>query len=661
PDYGSRITSSIYVRGLGARIDQPVIGLNVDNVPFINKNSYDLEVMDIERMEILRGPQSTLYGRNSMGGVINVYTISPFRYQGVKISTQYSSGNSYTLRASVYEKFSDKMAASIGLFHTSSDGYYTNQYTAQKCENEDSWGGRLKLQYNITSKTRIENTFSLSTLDQGGYAYKNLATNEISYNDPSSYQRTSLNNGFSVTHRGNGWQLSSVTGYQYLDDEMILDQDFTTASMFTLKQATQDHSISEDLVFKSSKSDEGYNMLFGFFGFYDHKNMQAPVKFKEDGIEYLIFDNVNGSSQYYNNWDDNSFDLTSNFTNQTFGSALYHESSYKLGRFETKAGVRVDYESTILNYNCYTSTGCYGNIEMSDNTTYTFYKPINIDISDTPSQHFFVVLPKFNASYKLGLHEQSMLYLSISKGYKAGGYNSQMFSDILQQKVMQLFGLSASYSAEDIISYKPEYSWNYEIGSHLESLNHKFVADMSLFYIDCRDQQLTVFPDGMVTGRMMTNAGHSRSYGAEFSGRANLGNLSFNLAYGYTNAKFITYDDNEYDYAGNYLPYAPSHTLFASAEYNVSLGSRIFKDITFNINTNGAGRIYWNEQNSLFQPFYALLGSEVKFSAEKFTLSVWGRNMCNKEYSTFYFLSMGNEFVQQGKPNTYGVTLNLNI
>ena len=97
PDYGSRMTSSIYVRGLGTRIDQPVIGLNVDNVPMLNKNGFDTELADIERIEVLRGPQSTLYGRNTMGGVVNVYTLSPLAYEGVRALVEYGSGN--TLRA----------------------------------------------------------------------------------------------------------------------------------------------------------------------------------------------------------------------------------------------------------------------------------------------------------------------------------------------------------------------------------------------------------------------------------------------------------------------------------------------------------------------------------------------------------------------------------
>lgn len=662
PDYGSRITSSIYVRGLGARIDQPVVGLNIDNVPFINKNAFDLEVMDIERMEILRGPQSTLYGRNTMGGIINIYTLSPFNYQGVKVGAEYSTGNTYNLQASVYHKFSDKLAASLAAYHTGSDGFYTNLYTGEKCESESSFGGRFKMQYRASSNTNIENTLSASTLYQDGYAYKNVATDQISYNDPSNYTRTLINDGLTISHRGDGWQLSSITAYQYLNDKMTLDQDFTTNSMFTLTQAIQDHSFTEDIVFKSDRSEKGYKYLFGAFGFYDHKSMQAPVKFKEDGINYLIYDNVNGSNGYYDNWDDNSFDLNSDFTNHTFGAALYHESSYKRGRFEANAGIRLDFEISILDYHSYMSSGCYGNIKQSDGSLYTFYKPINIDIADTPSQHFFEVLPKVNILYHLGEYQQSSIYASVSKGYKAGGYNSQMFSDILQQEVMQIFGLSMAYSAEDIISYKPEYSWNYEIGTHLNSSNRKLEADLSLFYIDCRDQQLTVFPDDMVTGRLMTNAGHSRSYGAEFAGRAQVGDFSFNASYGYTNAKFITYDDGEEDYSGNYIPYAPQHTFYAGVDYKLDINyKKILESILFNINTNGAGRIYWNESNSLSQPLYALLGAEVRFMGENYTLSLWGSNICNKEYNTFYFMSMGNKFVQQAKPRRYGVTININI
>ena len=85
PDYGSRLTSAVYIRGIGSRINTPAVGLYVDNVPFIDKSAFDFNYSDVERIDVLRGPQSTLYGRNTMGGLIKVHTKSPFSYQGTDL------------------------------------------------------------------------------------------------------------------------------------------------------------------------------------------------------------------------------------------------------------------------------------------------------------------------------------------------------------------------------------------------------------------------------------------------------------------------------------------------------------------------------------------------------------------------------------------------
>ncbi len=86
------------MRGFGSRIDQPVVGVNVDDVPYMNKNAYDFDFYDIRRIELLRGPQGTLYGRNTSGGVMNISTLSPMVWQGARLSAEYSSAESYALR-----------------------------------------------------------------------------------------------------------------------------------------------------------------------------------------------------------------------------------------------------------------------------------------------------------------------------------------------------------------------------------------------------------------------------------------------------------------------------------------------------------------------------------------------------------------------------------
>ncbi|MDE5967536.1 MAG: TonB-dependent receptor plug domain-containing protein, partial [Muribaculaceae bacterium] len=145
PQYGSRMTSSIYVRGLGSRIDQPVVGLNVDNVPVLNKDAYDFSFPDIIRAEVARGPQSTLYGRNTMGGVINLTTLSPMQFQGVKAQAEYGSANTYRLSAGVYTRPTDKIAfAAMGAYY-STDGFFTNLYNGKKIDNERQGLGKIKL------------------------------------------------------------------------------------------------------------------------------------------------------------------------------------------------------------------------------------------------------------------------------------------------------------------------------------------------------------------------------------------------------------------------------------------------------------------------------------------------------------------------------------
>ena len=311
PDYGSRMTSSIYVRGLGARIDQPVMGLNIDNVPVLNKDNYDTELADAERIEVLRGPQSTLYGRNTMGGVINVYTLSPLSYEGVRLSAEYGSGDSYKFRASSYYKLTPDLGMAVTGYYTHTGGFFENLATGDKCDWERLGGGRWKTQWRSRTGLRIDNTLSFSVLEQGGYPYAYVGDDiigddgrpvvrrgEIRYNDPCSYRRTALSVGLTIRYDAGSFTVASITSYQYSDDEMILDQDFLPLSYFTLRQARTEHSVTEDLVFRS-RGDKAYRWLLGAFGFYRHGTMNAPVHFKQTGIEELILKYANENDQSY--------------------------------------------------------------------------------------------------------------------------------------------------------------------------------------------------------------------------------------------------------------------------------------------------------------------------------------------------------------------------
>lgn len=662
PDYGSRMTSTIYVRGLGARIDQPSMGLNIDNVPVMCKENYDFDIADISRVEMLRGQQSTLYGRNTMGGLMNVYTLSPMQWQGTRIIAEMASHMTLKVGASHYARINDKMGIAGGIYYTSTNGQYTNQYNGKKCDWERQGTGRLKLVWQPSSSLMLSNTLSASISRQGGYPYEWVETGQIAYNDTCFYRRTSIMDGLTITKRFDSWSLSSITSYQYIDDNMTLDQDFTPLPYFTLTQDRREHAVTQDVVARGDNS-RAYKWLVGAFGFYRRYKMDAPVTFKDTGIARLIEDHINSVNPYYPVvWNERSFVLGSRFTNPTWGVALYHQSSYDWKRFTFTAGLRLDYEHASLNHHSETHTG-YRVINAA--TSEVFHSnDIDIDDGGSLSKHFTELLPKFSITYHLPTASESSIYASVSKGYKAGGFNTQMFSDVLQQRLMGILGIGAAYDINDIVGYKPEKAWNYEIGGHFESTNRRIRGDLALFYIDCRDRQMTIFPDGTTTGRIMTNAGKTRSVGAEASLNVNFtDNLGMNLSYGYCDARFIRYNDGKADYKDKHVPYCPQHTLFAQAfyTYNFKGGSDWAQSITLDASLKGTGEIYWNEANTQRQPFYALLGSSITLAGKHYSLQLWGQNLTGTRYNTFYFVSISHEFLQRGRSRMLGATLRINI
>ena len=677
PDYGSRTTSSIYVRGMGTRIDQPVVGMNIDNVPLADKNLYDTELPDIERIEFLRGPQATLYGRNTMGGVINVYTLSPLTYQGVRLRADYGSRNAFRVAASSYNKLGEKFGFSVSAQYFRHDGYWRNLYDNSLCDKENSGNFRTKFQYREGALS-IDNTLAFSIVEQGGYPYEYIGSpnpdkhreelvGKICYNEPCTYGRIALNDGLSIRYEFEKFSLASLTSYQYMNDRMHIDNDFLPEYYFTLEQRKQQHQIAEDFVLRS-KEEGRYRWLAGVYGFFKRENMQAPVTFGPTGIERLILDNINNNSDddgdlRWGDLDGNGSDkllLDSNFTTQNSGIAAYHRSELHLGRWRLALGLRLDYELVQMLYRTTTDTCRSFFPDDTSKEPYTIHT--KIDYSDILSRGFFEFLPSFSASVDLDAKGRNMLYLSASKGYKAGGYNTQMFSEVLQRKLKNSMGLSQNIDVDQLCAYDPEHSYNLELGGHFGTKDGVFTADASLFYIECVDQQLTIFPNEDSTGRMMTNAGRTRSFGAEVSATARLAKtLVLSGSYGYTNAKFKKFVSGGVNYAGNFIPYAPKNSLSLRLMQTVPFRSQWIDRMVLSVGATGAGRIYWNEANDVSQPFYALLEGSVRFEGEKWAVDLWCKNATNTKYSVFYFESMGNRFVQRGRQMTGGVRVMINI
>lgn len=705
PDYGSRITSAIYIRGIGSRINTPAVGLYVDNIPYIDKSAFDFNFYDIERIDILRGPQGTLYGRNTMGGLIKVHTRSPFTYQGTDVKVGYASkSNHRSASLTHYHRWSDHFAFSAGGYYEGSDGFFRNSYNGKKIDKMEAGGGRIRAIWLPTDNLKLDFTVGYDYSDEGGYPYYykgSVAGHEeenekykdhigkISYNQNCTYRRGLLNSGLNIEYQAQKFVMSAVTGFQNMNDRMFLDQDFLPADIYTLEQKQRLSTISEEITFKS-KNNKRWQWVMGASGFYQWLHTDGPVNFMTDGVKDVIEGKTNdifagvveGSSKISEmsmKVLNSTLPVSGSFDTPVLSAALYHQSTFNnllTEGLSLTAGLRLEYEKTSMDYLSACEMGFDFHMKMS-----AMPRPIDLkDLKINPnfegelSNDYVQLLPKAALQYTFR-NTTNNIYASVARGYRSGGYNVQMFSELIQadmknqmmdvlneksggmlDKLGMMNGIKSEIDINNTV-YKPEYSWNYEIGSHLTLFNNKLKADLAAFYMDTRDQQIARFVNSGL-GRMMVNAGSSESYGAEINLMASVNrNLHLIGCYGYTHSTFKKYDGGkDIDYSGNYVPFAPRHTMNAGADYTFFFNRCPWaKSLTLGLNYTGAGKIYWTEKNDVAQSFYGTLNGRVSLQTKALQLDVWGRNLTNEDYTTFYFESMNRGFEQKSKPIQFGV------
>jgi len=608
PSYGSKLTSPVYIRGVGSRINSPSVGLYVDQVPYFEKAAFDFDFFDLERIEVLRGPQGTLYGRNTMGGIINVFTLSPLNYQGSNI--QFSTGNYglYSLNASHYNKFNEKLGFSLAANYLHNDGYFTNQYTGSKVDKLNSLGFRIRLAWNVTKSIMAENIAGLEVSRQGGYPYALYndslkKAEKINYNQYSSYDRNIFSDALILKFKTDRYEINSATAFQLFDDSQKIDQDFTVDSLFFVSQTQKQQLISQEITTRSV-GNKKYTWLFGLYGFFQAFNNAVDVDQYATGMRLL-----------------------KKYDHGIGGAAVFHQSSiidFLLKNLTLTGGIRLDYERDILKYRYDRESG-----GPSLNLADTVYEALTS----------FEILPKIALNYKLA---ETNVYVVMAKGYKTGGFNS-------------------TFERPQDLTFDPENSWNYEAGVKTSFLKNRIFADIAVFYIDWRNQQIyQTVPSGR--GSMLKNAGHSASKGLELTFRTLAGQgFEFLAAYGYTHAVFLSYVVNsENNYDGHFIPYVPRNTFALQINKAIPVkGSDLLDEIKINLLYRGAGEICWNEENSHSQAYYGLLDAKISFIKKAVRFDIWGRNLLDTKYESFYFESLGNKYVQTGNPLHFGVNLSI--
>lgn len=711
PDYGSKQTSAIYMRGVGSRIGTPSVGLYVDNVAYYEKTAFDVSLFDVESIDILRGPQSSLYGRNAMGGLIRIHTRNPFIYNGTDIRLGYATKNNQRqVSASHYLHLNEKLALSFGGFYDGNDGFFRNETLDKKADGSESGGGRIRAIFKANNRLTFDANVSYEYSDEGAYPYFYTGAvsgdeqygdliGKISANLDGNYRRGMLNASVNTEYKTDAITFNSVTAFQNINDRMFMDQDFLNVDIYSLEQKQKINILSEELLLKNNGR-KTWNWLVGVNMFHEWQNIKAPVTFREDGMKFLndmIKKKMSIAPMPMSVMlTDKELRFENNFDTPTSGLALFHQSTFNVSDtgLSFALGLRLDYEANRFNYYAWDAFAHnFVMPSMKINKTYD----VNYNGNGELNNDYIQFLPKFSAKYDF---KYGNAYATISRGYRSGGYNPQNISEVMRTEMIGsiitnvrdeispilppvvkdkvigiLDNLIEHPDVEGTCSYKPEYAWNYEIGTHLNLLDRTLTMDFSAFISEISDLQLSKM-SATGLGRTIHNAGKSRSTGVEMAMRYHpIKDLSLGLAYGFTHATFrdyAIYEQNSnpensedkiktIDCNGNYVPYIPSSTLNIDAAYAFQINKGILKTLTIGADYSLAGKIYWDEQNLHSQNSYGILGAHLQFAFNNFNVQLWGRNLTNTKYNTFWFESMGRGFEQHGKPIQFGATVSLHL
>lgn len=607
PDYGSYANTPVYIRGIGTKSKGSAVGFYVDGVPHFESSAFNIDLSDIAAVNVFRGPQGTLYGRNTIAGIINVYTHNPLDYQRTRIKVGYGRYNDFIAQASNYAKISEKFGISTAASYHHNDGMFTNHFLNEKADKLNEGEGRIGLYWRPTTNWLLHLNSTLTYSEQNGYPYApyDIVKDEllpISYNRNSTYRRFISSTGLNAQYENNHISFNSQTSYQFIKSHQGLDQDFTPQDVYFVDNSYHQNMLSQELTLKSN--DKGrYQWIVGLFGMLLHSNQFAETS-------YFTRD----------------FSTPTTYKNPTAGYAIYHQSSYNIWRgMSATVGLRFDYEHAKTTYN-------------QDKTTLS--TGVTTHAKDfVSSASFRQFTPKFTLQYLT--NKDNLYYISITRGYKPGGFNTIFKTDAER-------------------TYDPEYSWNYEVGTRLKFLNGRLTAEADLFYIDWRHMQTTYTVPGV--GNVIANAGHTDSKGFELSLAYHpIKSLQLNLNYGYTHARYLEYKKSaREDFSGNRLPMVPNHTLSLNGTYTI-MPAGWFDKIIFNTGLTGLGRIYWADDNIVRQNFYATLNAKVSLTKGIFTWEVWGKNLTATDYMAYGFKASQGNYAQRGKPLTFGTAVSVSF
>ncbi|HET6248391.1 MAG TPA: TonB-dependent receptor [Tepidisphaeraceae bacterium] len=623
--------ASPFIRGIGSGENDPAVAEYIDGVPQLNLNVVNVELAGVDRIEFLRGPQGTLYGRNSLGGVINIFTRQPTN--DYDFSEETTFGNYYQ----VDERFDvggpivqDKLFFEGSGVFSSRDGYNVNLFDGNRIDNKDHLAGRFELRYTPTDKWDIRLTYNNERDHDGDYAIYNLASlyshpNRVDHDFPGYSHRDIDQVALSAHYAGDQFDFTTVTAYQHWHSQDVDDLDETQFDLIRENNKEGQQNLTEEFRFTNPQdkpivlSDVAkIRWVVGSLWFLSDYNQSKFYNYRPDAITALgIPFSYNQVAQgNLNDW----------------SASFYGQATLVLwDKLELTAGARYDHEhreGRLFNY-----------------TQPTLGPSSEIDAS----RDFDHVSPRF----ELGYHWDSTLltYATVAEGYRSGGFN-----------VVAPAGGS---------SYGQETSWSYEAGVKKTFFDDRLTVNADVFYLDWSHiQEETPLP-GAPGEFYYSNSGDAYSHGAE---------LEFNLQAtdalnifgggGLTQANFGGGSRSSgANVGGHDLPYAPDFTYNAGVQYTFKLPHDMKAYARAEI--FGVGRYFYDASNAVAQSNYQIadfrLGVSGQFAATStrnatWRLEGWIKNAFDQHYYPVAFPfsaapGAAGYVGETGDPLTMGVTL----
>lgn len=629
----------IFIRGVGTADfnanNVGAVGVYVDDI-FVGANSAKLfNVFDSAGVEVLRGPQGTLYGRNTTGGAIKFASHLPDAVSAGEIGVSYGRFNDLRMDVGFGGPIiEDRLKVRVAGFHQSDDGTTLNTATGHRVNNTDLWAGRAILDFTPNDDLLMrlivhggENRGGARQFTHRGYNAD--GTDLLGYADTDgSPWRGAFNvegrEGIKVVgaslkvEYSRPWGvLTSATAYEKVNHTTLEDTDASPNSILTSIYDDHPRQWSQELRFQSHPG-EIWNWSAGAFYFHDDLTTDASFDLLRD---------LRDPTQPLNGFDPaNSIGLLRYpFSQTTVSGAAFVQADYRpTPALKLTAGVRYTHDKIDFDYDSFFD-------EQG------FIVPL---VSTDASRSFDDVSFRLAADYELAPH--MLAYGSVSTGYNAGGFSGGAATDPAQLRPFDSEALTA-----------------YEAGLKLELFGRRLRVNTSAFYYDYKDLQVFVFDlSGPVPVQRKTNAGAAALYGLESEITARLpGGLTVGGSLSALHAEYDRFSDGGADYGGHKMVNSPELSGSVSLAYLRDLGG--LGTLNAHVTQTYQSRYYLTPANedAYSQGGYGLLNARVELipPGDHWTLALWARNVTSRRYIVDINPIITLDQLNYGDPARYGL------